>query len=421
MKGQRVSRRNGNSGGVGRLGRRDDRGGRCRRAAEHGAKVRVAGTAIGSDAAALEIGDRTRSRFDGGVHVTIGFSPADADDHFGAFSLRLSLNNGIVAERNSRVNPAKRDEGHGLITKMRGRFAGQRRGEGRVRRNRVTHPADPRTADELACESVVSLSVQCTLVPPVHRRHTHRHHTMNARTLPGGGAVPPWLRRPDWAAKIMRHAHLRDAATLLVMAAVWNAFTLMLHLLAGVPRWAVLAWGALGALLAVGALRQLFYAARHGVSELHLASVPQRLGRRFDARLVLRRRPEHPVHLSLTCARTLRGRAGAPLWSAASVVPQASAHESPEGWTVPVSFDMPESGEETLDAGTAPGVAWCLDVAIGQSKDAPEARASFLIPVFGEPAARIDGRPSGDEFEELLAEWPEEIQRKIRADIERQS
>ena len=67
---------------------------------EHHAQNVVARTAFRADAAALEVGDASRSVFDRREDVAIGFCAAEANDHV----LRLSLNRARAACRLSHLD-----------------------------------------------------------------------------------------------------------------------------------------------------------------------------------------------------------------------------------------------------------------------------------------------------------------------------
>lgn len=229
----------------------------------------------------------------------------------------------------------------------------------------------------------------------------------------------PWHWRKEWVERRATHSHLQDGLVLLGVALVWNAlwggavWYLFFEAEAPSPiRWVMLPFAAFGPLLLVGALRGLSNGIRHPRSTLLINTVPQRVGQRFAARVQMPSLPEGDVWSELLCAlrRTQRGQ-GEPLWKAEQQIPRASIQQTPDGWSIPIAFDLPPDAKETAGLGQPGEISWTLTVGVGRDRHSPVTRASFPIPVFG---GRIE---EADEFEAALAAMPEDVQRRIRDEL----
>ena len=228
----------------------------------------------------------------------------------------------------------------------------------------------------------------------------------------------PWLWNRGWVEKRIQHSHARDGMALLGFAVVWNAFvwSCALFVLKGdepAPvRWVIWTFAALGVLLLWGGLRGSFIGMRFGTTTLHVSDVPQRLGRRFRAELRARRIPDGTIWTSVACVlrRTRRPHFDT-VWTEEREVPRASVQELPDGWRIPIEFDLPATADESRNLGELDEVSWKVTVSIGADKGTPTIRGEYPIPVFGGAAKEVS------EFDVLLAELPDELREKIEKDL----
>jgi hypothetical protein len=237
------------------------------------------------------------------------------------------------------------------------------------------------------------------------------------RTLQARHPKEPWLWRRDWAEKRVRHSHRRDGVALLLFALVWNGVCAAIAYVAFTGegaspiKWVLLIFAPFGLLLLWGAIRSMSAGFRWPHATLLLNLVPQPLGRTFKARVEMPAMPPGDIWTSLTCVLHRTPRSHETRWKEERQVPRASVNRTTNGCTFPVEFELPGDGEETSNLGQPLEIAWTLNFAIGRDKDAPRVTGSFPIPVFGGRVEKID------EFEAALEMMPEDVQKKIRADI----
>lgn len=201
----------------------------------------------------------------------------------------------------------------------------------------------------------------------------------------------------------------------LVWNALWGGAIWYLFFEAEDPspiRWVMLIFAAFGPLLLFGALRGLYNGIRYPRSTLILNKVPQPVGQRFTARVLMPSLPDGEVWSELLCAlrRTQRSQ-GEPLWKKEQQIPRASIQQTPDGWNIPIAFDLPSDARETADLGQPGEISWTLTIGVGRDRHSPITRASFPIVVFG---GRVE---QADEFETALAAMPEDVQRRIRDEL----
>ena len=226
----------------------------------------------------------------------------------------------------------------------------------------------------------------------------------------------PWLWLDSWAERRVEHSHVADGVALLVFAAMWNGVAIPIAWIVsrqGGPWFAkviIYAFVLLGVLMIWGAIRKTIIGIRHGRSTLVLADVPQRLGRKFSARVEMTKLPGGGISSTLRCEKRQSAKGGPQvLWKEEREVLPASVHRGPMGVVIPVEFALPADGLESENLGEIGEVSWHLMVDVGNTTS-----ASFPIPVFG-------GRQEPkDEFEVALDEYPdEEVRRKIREELAR--
>lgn len=237
------------------------------------------------------------------------------------------------------------------------------------------------------------------------------------RKLQAAHPKEPWLWRRDWSEKRLTHSHLLDGVGLLAFAVAWvavitpAAYFVFTGEQPQFLKWILGLFAILGALLLFGAVRSVITGIRYPRSALVLNSVPQRLGQKFRAQWEAARIPPGDILTFMTCTRGTNKQQRT-IWREEREVPRSSIHQTASGWVAPVEFDLPPRGEETAELDTPNQIAWHVGVAVRRDNVATIS-ASFLIPVFGGKQAE----PTG-EFEALLAELPDDIRRKIEADID---
>jgi hypothetical protein len=207
----------------------------------------------------------------------------------------------------------------------------------------------------------------------------------------------PWLWRSDWASRRAESQSQKNYIGAWILAALGNLF-LFPFLFGMVPQLFrqknpasifVLAFGSLGVILTVRAIRATIRHERFGNSYLEFDSLPFSLGNRATGRIHLRfeTQAEHGIDLTLKCVRRVitgsgnnRNTTNITLWQADKNVPSGAVTPGPLGRAIPIDFELPAEGLQTDHNNSSDQILWLLHA----KADVPGVNYTddFELPVF---------------------------------------
>lgn len=208
----------------------------------------------------------------------------------------------------------------------------------------------------------------------------------------------PWLNRADWGAGRVTSSFRGASAFLWVFAIFWNAISALVVFAVVPPEWHRGNPGALiGLIFPVIGVAMLIYAfnstrawRRYGQSFLEMAAIPGALGGTLEGMIQMntRLRPEHGLHLRLTCVRRTTTGTGKDRHASEKILWQDEKWlqpdlPEPDGHTgIPVYFRLPDHLPEST-AGKGDGIHWKLEASARVR--GPNFQATFEVPVFKLP------------------------------------
>jgi hypothetical protein len=227
-----------------------------------------------------------------------------------------------------------------------------------------------------------------------------------------------WTENPEWAAGRLRSETATSAILLALFALVWNAIAWGVTAVTWEEAWETIGrrepgpwlfwlFGGVGLVLAAFALRRLLIWWRFGTSVFVMRSVPGAIGGTLEGSIQTRIRVgDRPrsVGLSLECRRRESqesfGSAGkrdretttTTVWSSSVDVDPNQLGVGPEGFSIPVSFRIPDSCPPTDESDPDDEHYWRLSL----HADLPgvDLETAWTVPVF-----RIEATPERDEGE----------------------
>ncbi len=226
-----------------------------------------------------------------------------------------------------------------------------------------------------------------------------------------------WLQREDWARGRVR-CHSRTMTFVSwVMAVLWNGFSWsVVALLWGDPDKqsmlkVVMLFAAVGLLILVWAVYNTLAWYRFGTSVLELAAIPGVVGGTLEGRILtrLQRRPEAPLHLTLSCLRrseTCHSSSSSGsrtsvrtelLWQGGRVVAPGELMPGRGGLSIPVRLHVPYGLRDSDESEPAHQIVWNLS-ATG-ALPGVDFSAEFTVPVF--TTADSDPELSEERVDEL--------------------
>ncbi len=217
----------------------------------------------------------------------------------------------------------------------------------------------------------------------------------------------PWLNREDWAAGRVTSSSRGTAVFLWIFAAFWNVISAVIAF-AVVPLelhrgnhavLMVLIFPVIGMAMLTYAFNSTRAWRRYGQSIFEMAAIPGALGGTLEGMIQLntRLRPEHGLHLRLTCVRRTTTGAGKDRHTSEKILWQDEKWlrpdlPEPEGHTgIPVFFLLPAEQPEST-AGRGDGIHWKLEASA--RVPGPNFQAMFEVPVFKLPETPA---PSADQ------------------------
>lgn len=211
-------------------------------------------------------------------------------------------------------------------------------------------------------------------------------------------ADKPWMLRADWAAGKIKSSALSQSQIYLIMAlgfcgigGIGTAFAvpdaLHKHSYGGLM---VLIFPLIGILFLAAFIKARLARARYGDCFFEMAQVPAPLGGSLDGMIQTgaRLKPEHGLHLKLSCIRRVvtgygknRSTSESVLWQDEKVFrPEADLPEPAPGHTgIPVYFKLPDGQPQCFTRGDV-SVYWRLEAKA--KMPGPDFVAAFDVPVF---------------------------------------
>jgi hypothetical protein len=207
----------------------------------------------------------------------------------------------------------------------------------------------------------------------------------------------PWLKRDDWAAGRIKSTAAVPVTIMIVFALAFGCFggamaffVLPQELQKGnYPALFILLFPAVGLGFLIALVRRLQARRKFGDCCFELAQIPAPLGGTLEGQIFVgtRLRPEHGLHLKLSCVRRIVGRGSddhtseSILWQDEKVFrPEADLPEPEPGRTgIPVFFKLPADQPECFAHGNE-AIIWRLEAKAKMS--APNFSAMFEVPVF---------------------------------------
>ncbi len=251
---------------------------------------------------------------------------------------------------------------------------------------------------------VMALAVVFSVVRGI-RKLTGAEATVPARE------EKPWLKRADWAAGKIKSSVNAQTKLLAIMALAFcglgGFFTVMvlpkeLHQGNYKALFALL-FPAVGIGFVIAIVRGILARRRFGDCFFEMAAIPGALGGTLEGLIQAgaRLRPEHGLHLKLSCIRRVVNNVGDSqnvqeniLWQDEKVfAPNADLPEPEPGRSgIPVFFKLPADQPECYARGNE-AVVWRLEAKAKMS--GPDFRAQFEVPVF-----KVAGAPVVEDAEE---------------------
>src|SRR5215472_10042776 len=224
----------------------------------------------------------------------------------------------------------------------------------------------------------------------------------------------PWLWRSDWAVSRADSQSQKSYIGAWVLAALGNLF-LFPFLFGMLPQLFrqgnrlfifVLAFGSLGVVLTVRAIRATIRHERFGNSYFDFDALPFSFGGRATGRIQLRFETQaaHGIDLRLSCVRRIVSGSGkdsttsnVKLWESTKNVPSGAMMPGPLGRAIPVDFELPAEGLHTDHTNLNDQILWLLHA----QADVPGVNYSddFELPVFrtaDSPEPIDDSRSASD-------------------------
>lgn len=210
----------------------------------------------------------------------------------------------------------------------------------------------------------------------------------------------PWLKRADWAAGRIVSSSESALVFLWIFAIFWCGISAAITIAVVPQEWRrgnhealiALIFPVVGLALLTYVLRMTLARRRYGQSIFEMAAVPAAPGGTLEGMIQLntRLRPEHGLHLRLSCIRRTSTGTGKDRHTSEKILWQDEKWlrpdlPEPEGHTgIPVFFLLPDDRPEST-AGKGDGIHWLLEASA--RVPGPNFQAVFEVPVFKLPEA----------------------------------
>lgn len=238
----------------------------------------------------------------------------------------------------------------------------------------------------------------------------------------------PWLERQEWATGRITSGARKSVILLWIFVVFWLAVSTILTVLVVPPEWQRGNHAALIALIfpLVG-LTVLVFAAnttiawrRYGQSVFELAAMPGALGGTLEGMIQVkaRLRPEHGLHLRLSCLRRITTGAGKNRSTTEKILWQDKKWLRPDlpqtdlnATGIPVYFKLPADQPESI-TGKGDGIHWRLEASA--KVRGPNYHATFDVPVFRLPETPTPGDDPTAPYQMSLDEIRQQIHSRVQ-------
>jgi hypothetical protein len=238
----------------------------------------------------------------------------------------------------------------------------------------------------------------------------------------------PWLERKDWATGRITSGARKSVILLWVFVLFWLAASTVITLLVVPPEWQrgnhaaliALIFPLIGLAVLVFAFNTTRAWRRFGQSFFEMAAMPGALGGTLEGmiRVNTRLRPEHGLHLRLSCLRRSttgtgnnRSTTEKIIWQdekwLRSDLPQADLNAT----GIPVYFKLPADHPESTTA-VGDGIHWKLEASA--KVRGPNYHATFEVPVFNVPETPIPADDPTAPYQMSLDEIRQQIHSHVQ-------
>ena len=248
------------------------------------------------------------------------------------------------------------------------------------------------------------------------------------KSAAAGGPEQAWLGRKDWAAGRIPSGARKSVLLLWVFVLFWLAFSTVITLMVVPPEWhrgnhaalIALLFPLVGVAVLAFAVHTTLVWRRFGQSFFEMAALPGALGGTLEGVIQVntRLRPEHGLHLRLSCLRRATTGSGNNRSTTEKILWQDEKWLRPElpqtdlnATGIPVYFKLPANQPEST---TSPGdgIHWKLEASARVR--GPNYHATFEVPVFKVPDAPVSTDDPTAPYQMSL----DEIRRQIHSHVQ---
>jgi hypothetical protein len=237
----------------------------------------------------------------------------------------------------------------------------------------------------------------------------------------------PWLNREDWAAGRVVSSSGKPLVLFWIFTILWCGISSAISIAVVPQEWhrgnhealIVLIFPVVGLALLTYTFKTTLAWRRYGQSVFEMAALPGALGGTLEGLIQLntRLRPEHGLHLRLSCIRRTTTGAGKDRHTSEKILWQDEKWlrpdlPEPEGHTaIPVFFLVPADQPEST-AGKGDGIHWQLEASA--RVPGPDFQAAFAVPVFKLPEMPAPSDDPTAPYQMSLDEIRQQIHSHIR-------
>jgi hypothetical protein len=238
----------------------------------------------------------------------------------------------------------------------------------------------------------------------------------------------PWLKREDWAAARITSGTRKSVLLLWIFTFFWNAVSAPVVFI-GLPSelhkgnhaiLIALLFPIVGIGMIIYALNTTLAWRKFGQSIFEMAAIPAALGSTLEGEIQVNRRlrPEHGLHLRLSCIRRMTTGSGKNRSTNEKILWQDDRWLRPDlpqtdlnATGIPVYFKLPADQPESTP-GSGDGIHWKLEASA--KLRGPNFHATFDVPVFKLPEPPDISDDPTTPYQMSLDEMRQQIHSKIR-------
>jgi hypothetical protein len=255
-----------------------------------------------------------------------------------------------------------------------------------------------------------------------------KKQALTAAELKSPDDEKPWLKRKDWAEGRITSSSRKAVLILWIFVAFWCAASAVISL-AVVPqelhrgnRAALIAliFPVIGIAMLIYALKTTLAWRRFGQAIFEMAAIPGAPGGTLEGEIQVnaRLRPEHGLHLRLSCVRRTTTGSGKSrstsekiLWQDDKWLRPDLPQTGPNATGIPVYFQLPDNQPESTP-GKGDGVHWRLE-ALAKMRG-PNFQAAFEVPVFKLAETPVPSDDPTMQYQMTLDEIRQQIHSRIQ-------